>query len=96
MSYTLISLSRSVVSDISLLPITQWSSYDVEKALTQPSPPHRNIQMHECVWYVVPPTFLFFFSPLLHGNGAINFLSAVTNLTSWLKRNCDRLLPRNV
>lgn len=38
----------------------------------------------------------FFFPPLLHGNGAINFPSAVTNITSRLKRSCDRVLPRNV
>lgn len=45
-------------------------------------------------YFFFPP---FFFSPLLRGNGAINFPSAVTNITSQLKRSCDRvLLPRNV
>lgn len=29
------------------------------RTLTPPSPPHHYIQMHECVWYVVPPTFFF-------------------------------------
>lgn len=50
------------------------------------SQPHPN----ECVWYVVPPMLFFF--PML-GNCAINFPSAVTNITSWVKRSCDRALP---
>ncbi len=98
MSSALILLFWSSVSDVSLLQITPWSSCDVEKEKTKSLDPtfplHHHIQVHECVWYVVPPTFFFFF--LLYGNSAINFLSAVINITSWLKRSCDRVLPHNV
>lgn len=57
------------------------------------SQPHPN----ERVWYVVPPVFFFvFFSPSMLGNRAINFPSAVTNITSWVQRSCDRALPNYV
>lgn len=65
MSSILILLFWSAMSDISALLITRWSSCDVGKkgkkpiALTPPSPSHHHIQMHECVWYAVPPTSFF-------------------------------------
>lgn len=68
-SAALILCSWSVVSDLSLLPITRWSSCDVEKETPKNPWPRLPLltatSKWACVWYVVPPVFfcVCFFPP---------------------------------
>lgn len=105
MSSTLIlEVFWSPVLDVSLLPMTHWSSCDSQKKKkkrkskapdpTLPSPPHPNAWV--CVVCCTSHAFFFFSFFLLYGNSAINFPSAVINITSWLKGSYDRVLPHNV
>lgn len=93
-SAALILRPSSVVSDLSLLPITRWSSCDVEKETSNNPWPHLPLLRATSKWACVVCCafcFLRFFSPCRET--AINFPNTVTNITSWVKRGCDRVLP---
>lgn len=83
----------SVVSDLSLLPITRWSSCDVEKETSKNPWPRLPLLTATSKWACVVccSSYVFFFPPCWET--AINFPSAVANITSWVKRSCDRALP---
>lgn len=83
----------SVVSGLSLLPITRWSSCDVEKETSKNPWPRLPLLTATSKWACVVccSSYGFFFLPCWET--AINFPSAVANITSWVKRSCDRALP---